>query len=291
MHSRTFGFSFSLGLIAALGVAGAAIAAAPTTPVVTAAVGRPAPQEARPPTPLGERSPTGAVLRVRSPTGVHVRVATERGPIHVWRPAGYDARSGGVVLYVHGYYTDVDRAWDEHGLERQFLRSGRNALFICPEAPAGANEAVRWTRLDELLATVERLGGLSLPRGPVAAVAHSGGFRTIMYWLSAPRLTSVTLLDGLYGQEAPFLEWLRAVEPSDRRLLLVTTTWTDRIRGLVAPVSPRVELPSIPEGGLPAELAARAGLHVYRSQYGHMELVAEGRALPVLVAASGVPGV
>ena len=67
--------------------------------------------------------------------GEHVRIATKRGPVHVWRPAGYDPLTAGIVLYVHGYYTTSDKAWAEHRLAEQFAASGRNALFIVPRAP------------------------------------------------------------------------------------------------------------------------------------------------------------
>src|SRR6185503_17480091 len=82
--------------------------------------------------------------------GRHVRFETEHGAVHVWRPRGYDRATAGIVVYVHGYFTDVDKAWEEHALAEQFAASRQNALFIVPEAPAGKAEEVRWMKLAEL---------------------------------------------------------------------------------------------------------------------------------------------
>jgi len=43
--------------------------------------------------------------------GTHYRVQTEHGPVHLFRPAGYDRRTAGIVVYVHGLFTRVDQAW------------------------------------------------------------------------------------------------------------------------------------------------------------------------------------
>ena len=67
--------------------------------------------------------------------GTHYRVQTEHGPVHLFRPAGYERRTAGIVVYVHGLYTRVDQAWREHQLAAQFAASGANALFIAPKRP------------------------------------------------------------------------------------------------------------------------------------------------------------
>ena len=41
--------------------------------------------------------------------GEHLRVETEHGPLHLWRPENYDARTAGVVVYIHGYFTSADQ--------------------------------------------------------------------------------------------------------------------------------------------------------------------------------------
>ena len=76
----------------------------------------------------------GSVATDIEADGTHYRVQTEHGPVHLFRPAGYDRRTAGVVVYVHGLYTSVDQAWKDHRLATQFAASGANALFIVPEA-------------------------------------------------------------------------------------------------------------------------------------------------------------
>src|SRR5688572_27928889 len=66
-----------------------------------------------------DRGPTYRAARLtheRLHGGEHWRFETWNGPVHVWRPSGYDPATAGTVLYVHGYYTDVDKAWREHRL-------------------------------------------------------------------------------------------------------------------------------------------------------------------------------
>src|SRR5512133_1400020 len=56
----------------------------------------------------------------------HFRLRSRHGPIHVWHPAGYDPKSAATVVYVHGYFADVDDAWSEYRLRDQFAASELN---------------------------------------------------------------------------------------------------------------------------------------------------------------------
>lgn len=76
-----------------------------------------------------------------------------------------------------------------------------------PEAPVSASDSVKWTSLDELLATVASEVGLPPLAMPVTALAHSGAYRTIIPWLSSPSLKHVALLDALYAGVAQFMSW------------------------------------------------------------------------------------
>ena len=120
-----------------------------------------------------------AVERKRAEGGTHWRLGTSRGVVHVWKPQGFRPSSAGTVLYVHGYYTNVDQAVEDHKLLTQFQASGRNALFIAPEAPSWNGEDVFWPDLDALLAEVTRLSGVTIPAGPLVVVGHSGAYRTV----------------------------------------------------------------------------------------------------------------
>src|SRR5208283_2556332 len=166
------------------------------------------------------------------PRGEHLRVETEHGPLHLWRPAKYDARTAGIVIYIHGYFTSVDQAWTESDLETQFAASGRNALFIAIEAPQSSAEDVYWESLEALLHTVSDRASLPLPRGPLVVVGHSGAYRTILSWLNHPRIQEVILLDGMYAGQAEFHSWLRISPPSKphRMVLVSSDTWRQSSR-------------------------------------------------------------
>ncbi len=214
-------------------------------------------------------------------TGDHWRIQTEHGPVHVFRPQGYDSRAAGTLVYVHGYYADVDAAWRDHRLAEQFAASNKQALFIVPEAPTGGGDDVRWTSLDELLATVHERTGLARPPGPVVVVGHSAAYRTIVTWLDSDRLKHVILVDALYGNEEDFLRWL---DDADHRLTVVSVDTTDVAEPFVRQVRDAVTLPAIPEDWSRTPAAARKARVLYmRSQYKHMPLVTDGKALPVLI--------
>lgn len=144
--------------------------------------------------------------------------AGKEGHVHLWTPAAFDARTAVTVVYVHGYNVDargrqvwgkragaegcvnahyLDCAWDKQGLASQFAASGLNALFIAVEGPVNDGQAVKWTSLDPILASVEANGGLK-PPGKVAAVAHSAGMFTVKGFLTNVRLAHVVALDALY---------------------------------------------------------------------------------------------
>ncbi|HKE17652.1 MAG TPA: hypothetical protein VKB80_22410 [Kofleriaceae bacterium] len=231
--------------------------------------------------------------------GHHVRLVTARGPVHVWTPAGYRQERAGIAFYVHGYYTGVDRAWTEHRLAEQFRASGRNALFIAPEAPAGGGDQVSWPLLGQLLVEVRRQTGLLRPWGPVVVLAHSGGYRTAEAWLEHRALEQVVLIDALYGDEDAYRAWL--AEPRGgpaNQLLLVggdTIRWTEpfvrELGGGAAGTTVRV-FDRLPDRA--AEVgddARRAPVLYFRSQIGHMELVEGGRTIPLLLQLTRLPAI
>jgi hypothetical protein len=229
--------------------------------------------------------------------GAHLRLATAHGPVHVWMPDGYRQEDAGIALYVHGYYTGVDRAWTEHRLAEQFRASGRNALFIAPEAPAGGGDEVSWPLLGELLVEVRRQTGLLRPWGPVVVLAHSGGYRTAEAWLEHRALEQVVLIDALYGEEDAFRSWLeepRGGQPN--QLLLVggdTIRWTEPFVREPGPAGASARsFDRLPDGASDVDAAARrAPVLYFRSQYGHMQLVEGGRAIPLLLQLTRLPAI
>ncbi len=236
---------------------------------------------------------TGAAAKPRVPTapkppphdvlagGWHWRLATPNGPVHVWRPAGYDARTAGAVVYVHGLYTHVDEAMREHKLAEQFAASRRNALFIVPEAPASGDEAPFWKSLKALFETTRDKLHLPLPRGSLAVVGHSGAYRTIVNWLDYPAINDLVLVDALYGNEDDYAKWLQTHAGRMTLVARGTTKWTEPFVRRFPRRAVRNDIPASVEGFSKRERAAR--LLYLRSQYGHMELITEGKVLPVLL--------
>lgn len=235
--------------------------------------------------------------------GEHWRFETWNGPVHLWTPPGYDADTAGIVLYVHGLYTPVDRAWKEHRLARQFAASGINALFVAPEAPTVAGEPVRWADLGVLLGEVDKRLQAARPTGPVVAIGHSGAYRTLAEWLAWRPLADVVLLDALYGGEDLFHAWLAAppwlpagVRPPRRRadlahkrlLLVVARSTLETTREFLKPVRRQVvRVAEVPASAARLTRKMRAArLLDVRSTLGHHELVTTGAVIPVMLRAT-----
>ncbi len=219
--------------------------------------------------------------------GTHWRLSTGGGPVHVWRPANFVPETAGVVIYLHGYFTNVDEAWALHALPEQFRDSGRNALFICPEAPVGNTDTVKWQDPSQLFDRVRSLAKVSIPEGPVVAMGHSGAFRTIVPWLTSPVLDEVILLDGLYNNTGDFQAWVQNPGVKEHRMVLVGFETSERTEQMVASIDGALVRDQIP--ALPSEFTRRerqAQVLFLRSQYGHMEIITEGKVIPALLGLS-----
>jgi hypothetical protein len=184
----------------------------------------------------------------------------------VWRPSGYVGHQ--TVLYVHGYYTNVDEAWVSHGLPAQFAASGVGAVFVAPEAPEGNDEAVKWPSLPGLLTEVARQTGLAVGT-PIYVIGHSGAFRTIAAWLTTPGIVKITLLDALYGNVADFVTWAAV---AGRKLVTLST----------------------PTGGTMANsqsIATKPNVEFIPTTAAHMALVTSGKFIPSYIRTmAGVAG-
>jgi len=221
----------------------------------------------------------------------HVRIETRHhGAIHVWIPDGYDAQHAGVVVYVHGYFTNVDEAWREHNLAKQFADSGLDAMFIACEAPESARDAVSWSSLSELLARVDAEPNLDLPDGPLIAVGHSGAHRTLGEWLDDPDLDTVVLLDALYGKVSEMASWVG--QSPDHRLIdvsVITRPWANELQEQLPETVVFDGLRSVRADH--GQSARRARVVHVRAHVGHMPLVTNGRALPTVLRTLRLPRV
>jgi len=224
-----------------------------------------------------------AVLDEHVQAGQHWRLETAHGAVHVWVPAHYDAATAATVVFVHGYWIDVDEAWASYRLAQQFALSGINALFIAPEAPAAKWVAIAWPSLPDLVRTVADSVAVAMPVGRLVAVGHSGAYRTLAAWLAAPALDTVVLLDALYT-EFGLLPWMRA---SKQRRLVNIVYETGRFSNYLhrrLPTTRRVD-------GLPHDALPDAPILYVKTDVGHWPLVTDGVALPLALRAIGVPPV
>ena len=188
------------------------------------------------------------------------------------------------MIYVHGYYTDADGAWREHGLARQFKASHQNALFIVPDAPAGNDDEVQWPALKDLRRAVAR-ANIHLPDGPVVVMGHSGAFRTVMQWVDHKLVDQIILLDALYAGEAAFDEFIASGKRAeDHKLIVVAASTAEesasfarRYKFAIA----RERMPSSAGGFSRRERTAK--LLYVRSQFEHMAIVTSGKVIPTLL--------
>lgn len=233
---------------------------------------------------LVERTTSTEYVNELLDDGRYVRFGTEdNGPVHVWSPRTLK-RDGAVVIYVHGFFTDVDAAMREHRLTAQFRDSGRNAVFIVPEARSWRTDPILWPELPKLLTNVEQRTKTRLPSGPIVLVGHSGAYRTLAGWLTEPRVKQVLLVDGLYGNEKDFEAWLDAGDGHQ----LVLVGYDTKQRGeWLSKKRPSVTVDTLPwlYDELPATVRKASLVHVHSERLDHMGLVTDGRLLPWLLHA------
>lgn len=209
------------------------------------------------------------------------RVNTKRGPVYIYRPAGVSPVF--TVVYVHGFYNNVDSAWQEHELAEKFARSQLPATFVVPEAPASPQENVVWPDLDDLLSTVRAAKPKAFSRrGPVVLVGHSAAYRTIVGWLKHPRVAEVFLVDALYGFEDDYANWVK--QSADHRLVMVVKTTSQWATPFVKRFRSAVKLDEIPS--VPTSRLRHARLVTMNTALDHMGLVKEPQPLVQLLRLS-----
>lgn len=247
-----------------------------------------APDAGEPTTPAQElinRTSEGEYVEQLLDDGQHVRFGTaENGPVHVWRPRTYRSDTAVTVIYLHGFFTSVDQAVREHRLISQFRDSGRNALFIIPEARSWRTDPVFWPELEKLLVAVEKRLRLKRPKGPIVLLGHSGAYKTIAGWLTHEKVNQVLLVDGLYGNESDFRQWLDS-PPGPRQLVLIGYDTQQRAEWMLKRRAPSVQLDTLPwlYDELPPAIRKAQLVSVQSERLDHMQLVTDGRLLPWLL--------
>jgi hypothetical protein len=244
--------------------------------------------------PSGEKPATtepSALATNQVSGGNHWRLTTEKGPVYVWQPHGYDPATAGTVVYVHGYYTNVDGAWVLHTLAEQFIASKQNATFIVPEAPSSGNEEVVWPVLADLFKEVERQLAFFKAHGPIIVAGHSGAWRTLGAWAAEDegrKIDGFVLLDAIYGSEDKFLTWLgRHPDSFEPRMTLVSNDTTSRAVSFLQKIPTARRRATLPEAYRDF-IAAEKNVPVLEvvSNLSHMEIITSGKVLPVMLRRS-----
>jgi hypothetical protein len=216
--------------------------------------------------------------------GRHWRLKTPAGAVHVWVPPGYDRETAGTVVYVHGYWIDVDGAWKEYELAKQFRMSRQNALFIVPEAPMSNEDSVKWPALSDLRKAMQR-ANIKMPDGPIVVMGHSGAFRTVMQWVDHKLVDQIILLDAMYAGEKSFDEFIKSGKRADEHKMIVVGASVARASsGFSQQYKFAVARERFPEtlGGF-SKAERRAKLLYIRSQYDHMAIVKSRKVIPLLL--------
>ncbi len=238
---------------------------------------------------LIERTTEGEYVEQLLDDGKYVRFGTrDNGPVHVWRPRSYKRESAVTVIYVHGFFTSIDTAMREHQLTAQFRDSGRNALFIAPEARSWRTDPVLWPDLEKLIAAVEKRLKIQRPPGPIVLLGHSGAYKTIAGWLTDEQVGQVLLVDGLYGNETDFKAWLDVANPvTPRQLVLVGFDTQQRAEWMVKKHAASIQVDTLPwlYDEWPPAVRKSSLVCVQSERLDHMQLVTDGRLLPWLLHA------
>ena len=212
--------------------------------------------------------------------GTHWRCQTTHGPIHIWVPPGYVRKTAGVVVYVHGYHVDVDRAWHGFQLAKQFRKSRQNALFIVPDAPENQNETVHWTALTDLRKAIRKCN-IRFPDGSWIVVGHSAAYRTVKGWVDHRRIAQMILLDALYSGQDEFQEF---IETKGKKLILISTETSERSRDFIKKIPFAVKRNKFPETFEEfSRLHKKSKLLYIRSQYSHHNMIANQKVLPLIL--------
>lgn len=212
--------------------------------------------------------------------GIHWRCLSDRGPIHLWIPKGYQRETAGVVVFVHGYSADVDQTWSHFKLAKQFSMSRQNALFIVPEAPKNKNEKVVWDQLGDLRQAVRHCN-IRLPNGSWVVLAYSGAYRTVREWVDHRRIAEIILLDALYSGQDEFKEF---IETPGKKMIILSNDTGRQTRDFLAkfPFAQKVNTFPTEYDGFTRNQKRAKLLHI-NSQYSHGGMVSNLKVLPILL--------
>ncbi len=225
--------------------------------------------------------------------GDHWRLETPNGVVNVWRPKSYDPQTAGTVVYVHGHGDSSDSAWTGHNLAQQFHDSELNALFIVPEAPPDGEEDLSWESLGALLRAVAQATQVPRPPGQLVVMGHSGAFRSIVPWLDDKDIGHIILLDAMYANEEEFTQWIdHSPGHEAKKLTVVGYVTRSKSEAFCSKLAGNMKLTRIPPKFQALSKRQKEARVLYlKSQYPHMNIVTDGKVIPLVLRRTGIKGI
>lgn len=127
-----------------------------------------------------------------------------------------------LVIYLHGWYNNIDSACAQFRLIEQFSDAMKNAVFVFPEGPKDAPDSFGGKLEDKdglknfvsdvvkYLKEKKKITRTNI--GNIILAGHSGAYRAISFCLMrggvTKNISDVILFDALYGQTEKFAYWI-----------------------------------------------------------------------------------
>ena len=142
----------------------------------------------------------------------------------IFVPKGFrSTQSTNIVVYVHGWYNNIDSACAQFKLIEQFSESNKNAIFVFPEGPKNSpdsfggkleeKDGLKNLVTDVLKFLKKKRITTTAKVGNIILAGHSGAYRAIAYSVEQGGLTknisNVILFDALYAETEKFLKWIQ----------------------------------------------------------------------------------
>jgi hypothetical protein len=139
----------------------------------------------------------------------------------VFVPKKFNNRvSTDMVIYMHGWYNNVDSSLAQFNLVNQFAQAEKNALLVMPQGPYNAPDSHGGkfelpdgmvVFLNELVSELIKAEVLRNQRmGSLLLAGHSGAYRALAHMAvhGGYPVSEICLLDGLYSHVEKFTLWI-----------------------------------------------------------------------------------
>lgn len=143
--------------------------------------------------------------------------------VFIFIPEGFQASdSVDVVVYFHGWLSNITNSITKFKLVEQFYRSNKNAIFVFPEGPKDSPDSfggkledkdVFKNLIKEVIDKINEKEKFDIKgAGKIILAGHSGAFRVMAHILHHGGLSEyikeAILFDALYSQTDKYLVWI-----------------------------------------------------------------------------------